>query len=191
MLATQASMLYVILYFAPQILDKQEATMRGIVDRHFNDNWLIPVYMGVLVDLNDWWEPYKAAKMALKNTMEKVNVDNIVKNVTIAIPRLRKSLQEYLTDGVLTEEYVMDNLIPLLNSLRDMNVTLRWIMLHQQCANEKLRKRIVEIVDAKAILLFLMEIAQFEFKIKTMLQDLLKLLRFFFYAYIHIYIFIY
>ena len=39
-LATQASMLYVILYFAPEILHGQQAKMREIVDKHFPDNWV-------------------------------------------------------------------------------------------------------------------------------------------------------
>ena len=39
-LATQASMLYVILYFAPNILNHQQAQMREIVDKHFPDNWV-------------------------------------------------------------------------------------------------------------------------------------------------------
>lgn len=39
-LAPQASMLYVILYFAPEILYNQQAKMREIVDKHFPDNWV-------------------------------------------------------------------------------------------------------------------------------------------------------
>ena len=39
-LATQASMLYVILYFASDILHQQHAKMREIVDKHFPDNWV-------------------------------------------------------------------------------------------------------------------------------------------------------
>lgn len=39
-LATQASMLYVILYFAPDVLHSQQAIMREIVDKHFPDNWV-------------------------------------------------------------------------------------------------------------------------------------------------------
>ena len=47
-LATQAAMLYVILYFAPDILNSQQAVMREIVDKHFPDNWVkhhLHIYM--------------------------------------------------------------------------------------------------------------------------------------------------
>ena len=33
-------MLYVILFFAPDILQNQQAKMREIVDKHFPDNWV-------------------------------------------------------------------------------------------------------------------------------------------------------
>ena len=39
-LATQAAMLYLILYFAPDILHTHQAKMREIVDKHFPDNWV-------------------------------------------------------------------------------------------------------------------------------------------------------
>ena len=38
-------MLYVILYFSPTMLHKDMATMREIVDKHFNDNWVLSYYM--------------------------------------------------------------------------------------------------------------------------------------------------
>ena len=43
-LATQASMLYVILYFAPDMLNTQTAKMREIVDKHFPDNWVSIIF---------------------------------------------------------------------------------------------------------------------------------------------------
>jgi WASH complex subunit strumpellin len=69
-LATQASMLYIILYFEPDLLHKNRTSMREIVDRHFNDNWIIPIYMGFVVDLSVEWNGYRAAKEALRNTLE-------------------------------------------------------------------------------------------------------------------------
>jgi len=78
-LAAQSAMLYVILYFAPHILHTKQvlikrsslqaviahldctclqAVMREIVDKHFNDNWVIPFYMGYIVDLSEAWLPY-------------------------------------------------------------------------------------------------------------------------------------
>jgi len=45
-LANQASMLYVILYFVPKVLEKDFTKMREIVDKHFADNWVLPYYMG-------------------------------------------------------------------------------------------------------------------------------------------------
>lgn len=52
-------MLYVILYFAPELLHKKESAMREIVDKFFSDNWVVPFYMGFHVDLQDAWAPYK------------------------------------------------------------------------------------------------------------------------------------
>lgn len=93
-LANQASMLYVCLYFSPNILQSQQAKMREIVDKYFPDNWVnmfdlgkqtlqltlwefvkvISVYMGIIINLIDVWEPYKAAKTALQNTLNQNNV---------------------------------------------------------------------------------------------------------------------
>jgi WASH complex subunit strumpellin len=69
-LSTQAAMVYVILFFVPGVLHKENATMREIVDKHMSDNWVLPFYMGFIVDLSIMWEPYKAAMSALNNTLE-------------------------------------------------------------------------------------------------------------------------
>jgi WASH complex subunit strumpellin len=45
-LATQAGMLYVILFFAPDLLHQSDAAMREMVDKHFNDNWIVTIHMG-------------------------------------------------------------------------------------------------------------------------------------------------
>ena len=75
--ANQAAMLVIILSFQPTILHTSAAIMREIVDRFFPDNWVISIYMGILINLQDWWIPYKAARTALNNTLETSNVKKI------------------------------------------------------------------------------------------------------------------
>jgi len=43
--------------------------MREICDKHFPDNWVIPVYGGVMVDLLTYWESFPAAQKALLNNI--------------------------------------------------------------------------------------------------------------------------
>ncbi len=45
--------------------------------QHFPDNWVISVYMGMVVNLVDAWEPYKAARTALGNTIDPDNVKEV------------------------------------------------------------------------------------------------------------------
>lgn len=45
-LSQQASVLVVLLFFAPDVLQRERATMREVVDKHFSDNWVCTIYMG-------------------------------------------------------------------------------------------------------------------------------------------------
>lgn len=77
-LAEQGAMLYVCLYFegagTASGLKNEAAAMREIVDKFFADNWVITYYMGHEVNLVEAWEPYKAAKAALVNTLQPTKV---------------------------------------------------------------------------------------------------------------------
>ena len=46
------------------------------------------------------------------------------------LERLQPVLEKYLQEGVLKEEFVLDSIPKLMNALREANVTLRWLMLH-------------------------------------------------------------
>jgi WASH complex subunit strumpellin len=60
-LSNQAAMLYILLYFKPDILNNEQAIMREIVDKFFPDNWILSIYMGSLVvNLGEQWDNYKA-----------------------------------------------------------------------------------------------------------------------------------
>jgi WASH complex subunit strumpellin len=43
--------------------------MREICDKHFPDNWVIPVYGGIIVDLEMWWSSFPAAFKAFRNNI--------------------------------------------------------------------------------------------------------------------------
>uniref|UniRef100_A0A2K5ZUV7 WASH complex subunit 5 n=1 Tax=Mandrillus leucophaeus TaxID=9568 RepID=A0A2K5ZUV7_MANLE len=129
-LANQAAMLYVILYFEPSILHTHQAKMREIVDKYFPDNWVISIYMGITVNLVDAWEPYKAAKTALNNTLDLSNVREQASRYATVSERVHAQVQQFLKEGYLREEMVLDNIPKLLNCLRDCNVAIRWLMLH-------------------------------------------------------------
>lgn len=58
-LASQASLLYLVLFFAPDVLHDGVAVMREVVDKHFIDNWVVAYGSGHLADLTHVWEPYE------------------------------------------------------------------------------------------------------------------------------------
>ncbi len=131
-LAHQAAMLFVCLYFAPDILHGEFAVMREIVDKFFADNFVLSVYMGTIVNLVEQWEPYRAAKAALANTLELKNVRSVAASHRAALQELNPKLAGLLKEGQvqLGEEAILSRAADHLNTSRRANVTLRWMMLH-------------------------------------------------------------
>ena len=97
-LASQACMLYIILFFAPDLLESEQAPMREIVDKHFADNWIISYYLGYTVDLSLSWAPYPAAAAALANTLQLNNIVTIANNFNSQVAELTKVLDQYLSE---------------------------------------------------------------------------------------------
>lgn len=104
--------------------------MREIVDKHFPDNWVLPIYQGYLIDLTEYWKSFDAAQKALENNMYGENLSQIAGRYQEKIKSLKKELRYFLISGKLNEEYVLDNMKKLMDCLRDCNVTIRWLMLH-------------------------------------------------------------
>ncbi|KAL9649133.1 hypothetical protein ABK040_004155 [Willaertia magna] len=175
-LSTQASMLFIILYFKYNILNDEYAIMREIVDKHFNDNWVISYYMGFTIDLTFVWKDFKAASLAINNIVQLNHVKYLCdlhsKN---NLPKLLNQLNQYLTEGVLIEEYILDNINKLVSCLRDCNVTLRWLLLHRTTNSpiKKIKELILENTNQEEILLLLLNISQFEFLLKNKFQEML------------------
>src|SRR5690606_2634049 len=143
------------------------------VDKHFPDNWMVPFYMGYVIDLQDAWLPYKAASIALKNILEKRNVDEVLMRHATMIPKLNEELSQLLTEGVLIEEYVLEHIRRIMNLVRECNFTIRWSMLHRTTSNKKIRDIILASTNLGEFMKLIMNSAQFEFKLKSLFKGLL------------------
>ncbi|KAB0792555.1 hypothetical protein PPYR_14514 [Photinus pyralis] len=181
-LATQASMLYVCLFFSPTILHNQTSIMREIVDKYFPDNWVISLYMGFTINLVDSWEFFKAAKMALNNTLESVNVKSYGVSYGSTIVTLLERTSKLLKEGNLTSENVINDINSITSVLRECNATIRWLMLHTASKNDRnkrtkvLREMVVAESKSSPDQLFklLLNTAQLELVTKEIVKDLLS-----------------
>lgn len=187
-LTNQASMLYVILYFAPDLLHNEHAIMREIVDKFFSDNFVINIYMGIIVNLIEAWEPFKAAKSALNNTLESVNLKKLSSYHGPLLQRLCQQSEKLLEEGRLNEELVLDSPSKLIKILRECNVTLRWLMLHtfsnvnieSSWITGKRCKQVRDIIvaeshyDASQLFHLLLYTSQLELKVKEIYKLLLN-----------------
>ena len=149
--------------------------MREIVDKHFPDNWVVPIYQGHLVDLTEFWAPYPAATKALQNCIIPENIKKVAYINHRRMNECIKALEKYIIDGHLQDEFVLDNVKDLINVLRESNIACKWLMLHKHCKNKKFR----EIVEAgqgehleQRILDLLLNLSKFEHLFKIMLQNL-------------------
>jgi len=147
--------------------------MREIVDKHFPDNWVITMYLGFIVDLMVEWAPYPAAQLALANTTKQREVMQLVQDHYKDVPVLIKQLQMYLDEGTLTVPFILKHRVKLFEWLRHSNVCLRWLMLHSRKTTKPIRDAYAKVVVQENVLLLLLLTAQFEFKLKTMIQGIL------------------
>eukprot|EP01125_Pyxidicula_operculata_P012814 TRINITY_DN4218_c0_g1_i3.p1 TRINITY_DN4218_c0_g1~~TRINITY_DN4218_c0_g1_i3.p1 ORF type:complete len:1114 (+),score=245.98 TRINITY_DN4218_c0_g1_i3:40-3381(+) len=173
-LSIQSQMIYVCLYFTPEILHLEEAIMREIVDKHFPDNWVVPFYLGFSVDLTVEWEAYNAARLALANTTQPKQITALVAKQNRKIPKILNQIDLYLQEGTLTEEYILKNRQKLLEWLREANVALRWLILHTRRSTKKFQDTFMKDIDQSQVLLLLMKTSQFEFVLTRLIRSILE-----------------
>ena len=51
--------MYVLLWMAPEVLQRDVALMRQLLDRHLSDSWVLAWGPGQLADVAREWLPYK------------------------------------------------------------------------------------------------------------------------------------
>ena len=170
----QGSLLAVILFFCPEILEKSNRQIFDIVSKHFHDNVVISFYMGYTIDIYEYWKDFKDAIYALDFNM-KPNVLKENKNKKLSqILILDKKIKEFLNEGVMTEEYVLKNIENLLTIMRDSNLVLRWFILQRNITNKKFREIINEGLNDKNLVTLLLDLSQFEDLLKTKFQNLVN-----------------
>lgn len=181
--ATQAGMLVVCLFFTPKLLQSHSSQMREIVDKFFADNWIVPLFMGITVNLVDLWDPYKAAREALSNTTDPVTINEYCQKNKANFDRQLTATRDLLQDGFLTEEFLMSNVTKIMATFRECNVTLRWLMLLKsnsctvvESSSNKRAKQLRELVAESVriteldIFELLLNTSQAEMKVKELLE---------------------
>lgn len=129
-LSTQAAMLYVCLYFSPQVLHVQRSQMREIVDKFFCDNWTLSIYMGITVNLVDVWAGFKAASAAINNVVTPPAIRTLCQQQREQLQKTLQKTQEIVREGVLDEAFVLEHANQIIVLMRQANVLLRWYCLH-------------------------------------------------------------
>lgn len=183
-LSIQGAILYVLLFFRPEILQHEKPVMREIVDKHFADNWVINYYMGFTVDLVVAWSSFKAANHAISGTIAMETVTYHQTRMRTSVKSLNKEIAGFLREGVLVEQYVLDNIHPLLlPRIREANVALRWFILHMTRGpqgrryadtHRKSYESVTDDISADEVLTLLLQTAQLEFILKAMFTQFLK-----------------
>lgn len=67
----------------------------------------------------------------------------------------------------MTDEFITYNLMTMMNCVRDTNVTLRWLILHRNTVNDKLKEIIHSLSNEVGLLRLMLVCSEFE----TMLKE--------------------
>lgn len=173
-LSTQASIVFVTLFFIHDYLESENSKMREIVDKHFSDNWNLSIYMGYTCDIIDWWKDCKAAKNALSITITIESVKSMSKNNLEKLNSNIKKLEKFYYAGSMNEDYVLDNIQNLLSIMREANVVLRWYLLQLTTTVKKYKEIIQENIKSETLISLLLAVAHFENNLKNMFQRLIE-----------------
>ena len=168
-LATQGAMLFIFLLFSPNLLQEGNYIMKEITSRFFFDNWIVPYFMGSCFDLNVIWKPFPAAYSAISETMQG-NSQRYYQRMVSLLPKLHEQIRQILSDGFTKIEQLLDGIDNFVKVVRDANVVLRFLVLQTVEPSKKAQFP----MDRDVLLAFLLDLAQFEFELKTALDEALN-----------------
>ncbi|KAK0425016.1 hypothetical protein QR680_008983 [Steinernema hermaphroditum] len=161
--ALQAGYMFVCLFFQPEILHTNAPLMRSIVDKFFSESWMVSLHLGLVFNVAECWEGFKAAQAAISRTTESLRVRELAESRVallreIDLPHGPILLKMFAKYGKMIYRY---------------NFLLRWIILH--CYQKKGGKRAQQLASATQSicgistheqLMLLLKIANFEYKFK-------------------------
>ncbi|KAL3998638.1 Hereditary spastic paraplegia protein strumpellin family protein [Acanthocheilonema viteae] len=168
----QRAFLSVCLFFHPTLLHSDHVVMRHIVDTFFTEEWVVHLHMGIVINMLDAWDHYKAASNALQHALSA----QIVKHLTAShISALKTTSFPHTAKFSVTDVIMFADLVAISNK------HLEWIMLHAY-KPEKCCKRAGQLYDivnnqiaSSSLDLFnkLLEVSTFEYGYKEIARALL------------------
>lgn len=175
-LSGQASCIIVLLFFVPELLHNDNIGMEEIVKRFLHDCFVVPLFMGFLLDLQLSWEGFRAAKNSLGPIIALPHVRNLTAKYGGQVPELSEELSCLLAEGVLTSDFVIRHVTELLRTIRQSNVLLRWVFLHRCSSNRKVREVMNTAIpggENDAIFQLLLDTSRLEFNVRKHYQEVL------------------
>ena len=88
---------------------------------------------------------------------------------------IRKDMKELMTEGILTEEFLVEKKERILDVLREVNNSLKWILLHRRTTVKKVREVVLgSTPNDNQLLAFLLTASELEYKLKRMFTVLVE-----------------
>ncbi|GIQ84943.1 WASH complex, subunit strumpellin, partial [Kipferlia bialata] len=167
MLGKQTQILSVLLLFVPDTLRGDVALVREVLGKHCSDCTVIPIYLGICLDLSVVFQSFKAAKEAVAPFVSSQHLQRTLGLYVEGIEHVETRIANHLIEGALTEAYLLDNVSTVLDDIRAANVILRWIFLTRNSKRARLRSDLNEKIDDQRLLRYVLHTAQFEYQVKT------------------------
>uniref|UniRef100_A0A5S6QBQ5 WASH complex subunit strumpellin n=1 Tax=Trichuris muris TaxID=70415 RepID=A0A5S6QBQ5_TRIMR len=125
----QGAIVFVLLYFVPNVLHSCPDVMEEVVKKYFTGDFVIHLYMGSTVNLLYEWNHYKAAWRALKSQCSTLASRTMSTRLYDEFERFKEKPFVAQPEG-LDKQHVVSNVHTIIQSILRMNRALRWCILN-------------------------------------------------------------
>ena len=155
-----ASVLYVVLFFAPELLRADRGLMDSLAERVLRRAFVLPYFLGQLADLTFDWAPFPAARKALgREVAKEKKVRQLAAGYAARLPVLQAELRQ-LGDSTGT-----DDLVAAVDTVKEGNEILQWVLLHSASQDDRLRTAVLEAVPSSSALTLALRLAETEWRL--------------------------